>query len=183
MLLRGPIRARPRPRTIAVRPRPGNPLQALVQFGPLVVPAALGRGGISAFKREGDGATPRAAMTVLAGFKKGGQRRAIASPLGLKPVGQRDGWCDSPAHPAYNRPVRLPFPASHEKLVRNDDLYDVVLVLDWNLTRRVRGLGSAIFVHIARDGYQPTEGCVALKRRDAMRLVKLIRRGDVVRVL
>jgi L,D-peptidoglycan transpeptidase YkuD (ErfK/YbiS/YcfS/YnhG family) len=86
-------------------------------------------------------------------------------------------------HAAYNRPVRLPFAASHETLLRNDRLYDAALVLDWNISRRVRGLGSAIFLHVARDDYRPTEGCVALDPRDVRLILEFVRRGDVIRVV
>jgi L,D-peptidoglycan transpeptidase YkuD (ErfK/YbiS/YcfS/YnhG family) len=81
-----------------------------------------------------------------------------------------DGWCDAPTHAAYNRPVRLPFPASTESMTRTDRLYDFVVVLDWNMRRRGRGRGSAIFLHIARPGYPPTAGCVAVSPTDMLRL-------------
>ncbi len=175
------------PRRLVVRRSPRDPLRALVRFGPLMFQATLGRGGISVFKREGDGATPRAAMAVLGGFRRGyrpGQRStALPSPVEFDRAGLRDGWCDAPDHAAYNRPVRLPFPASCERLVREDRLYDAVLVLDWNVSRRARGLGSAIFLHVAREGYRPTEGCVALEPRDLKVLLGFIRRGDIVQVL
>lgn len=175
------------PRRITVRRSPREPLQAVIRFGPLTFRGALGRGGISAFKREGDGVTPRAAMAVMGGFQRGtepGRRSFIAaSRVPLDRAGPRDGWCDQPGHAAYNRPVQLPFPASCERLVRDDGLYDAVLVLDWNLRSRARGRGSAIFLHVAREGYQPTEGCVALKPRDLRLLLAFLRPGDLVDVL
>lgn len=121
-------------------------------------------------------------MPVLGGFQRGEQRRMIVSQVSLRRVGRRDGWCDAPTHAAYNRPVRLPFGFSHETLTRSDSLYDVALILDWNVSRRARGAGSAIFLHVARDGFPPTEGCIALRRGDLQRLLKVIRRGDIVRV-
>ena len=168
--------------TVAVRPAPGDRLRALVRFGPLCFRAALGRGGVTVFKREGDGATPLAAMTVQGGFRRGNM--LILAPAGvlLERVGKRDGWCDAAGHAAYNLPVRLPFPASHETLCRDDALYDFGLVLDWNMTCRRREAGSAIFLHVARPGLEPTEGCVALRRRDLIRLLPFIGRGTIVRV-
>lgn len=171
-----------KPRTIAIRAAPGNRLQAIVRFGSLSFAAALGRGGITVFKREGDGATPRAAMAVVGGFRRGGLLTPDRSGIFLDRVEERDGWCDAPAHAAYNRPVRLPFPASHETLVRDDVLYDFGFVLDWNFSSRRRGAGSAIFLHVARPGLPPTQGCVALKRRDLLRLMPFIRRGTIIRV-
>ncbi len=168
---------------LMVRVSPRDRLKALVQFGPLPFQAALGRGGVTSFKREGDGGTPRARMAVLSGFRKGGMLTPDRAGLKLRRVGGRDGWCDAPGHGRYNRPVRLPFPASHETLLRNDVLYDFGFVLDWNIRSRRRGMGSAIFLHVAKPGFPPTEGCIALKRGDMLRLMPLIRRGTVVRVV
>ncbi|OCW58930.1 L,D-transpeptidase family protein [Hoeflea olei] len=171
-----------RARTLSVRTRPGDRLRALVKAGPLVFPAALGRGGVTSFKREGDGATPRAVMAVVGGFRRGALREPDRCGIALFRTRADDGWCDQPAHPAYNRPVRLPFAASCETLQRSDALYDFVFVLDWNFRARQRGAGSAIFLHVARPGYLPTEGCIALSRRDLKRLMPLLRRGSRIRV-
>lgn len=92
------------------------------------------------------------------------------------------GWCDASGDRNYNRPVRLPYAASHEKMARDDRLYDAVLVLDWNLCPAKRGRGSAIFLHLARPGFTPTEGCVAVSRTTMRRILPLLRPGSVVRV-
>lgn len=113
-------------------------------------------------KREGDGATPVAAMRVLGGGFRADRVRRPQTMLRLGPIRPRDGWCDAPADPNYNRPVTLPFTASHERLTRDDRLYDVCLVLDWNIRPRARNRGSAIFLHVARPGFPPTEGCIAV---------------------
>lgn len=155
----------------------------MVRFGPLSFRAALGRGGITTFKREGDGATPRAAMAVLSGFRRGGMLTPERCGIALDRVGEQDGWCDAPAHAAYNRHVRLPFATSHETLIRDDVLYDFGFVLDWNIVSRRRGGGSAIFLHVAKPGFPPTQGCVALSRRDLLRLMPFISRGTIVRVM
>lgn len=168
--------------TFLVRVSPTNRLQALVRYGPVTLRAALGGGGVTSFKREGDGGTPRAAMAVLAGFRRGGMLTPDHAGLALHRAGCRDGWCDAPGHAAYNRHVRLPFPASHETLLRDDVLYDFGFVLDWNIRSRRRGMGSAIFLHVARPGFPPTQGCIALDRRDMLRLMPFIRRGTVLRV-
>lgn len=167
---------------ISVRPHPGRPRRALLRVGSLVLPAAIGEGGMSIFKREGDGATPIADLAVVSGFRASPLRRPLRSATPLRPVIAADGWCDAPDHGAYNRPVRLPFAASHETLARADHLYDAVLVLDWNIRRRGRGLGSAIFAHVARADYGPTKGCIALSARDLERLLPHIRPGTVFRV-
>lgn len=167
---------------VSVRISPLDPRRAHVRFGPLHFHAALGKGGVTAFKREGDGATPLGRMAVLSGFRSRRDLSAVVSPIGMSRVGKSAGWCDEPGHAAYNHPVRLPFAASHEKLLREDCLYDFVLVLDWNISSRKRGAGSAIFFHVAKPGYPPTQGCIALARRDMIRLLPHLRRGTMVKI-
>lgn len=170
------------PGTLSVRARPGNAAQGILVAGARAMPCALGRGGISAFKREGDGATPLAAMRLLGGYFRRGRMRAV-SGLPLAPVGDGDGWCDAPADRNYNRPVRLPYKASHENMRRPDRLYDAVIVLDWNIRPRMRNRGSAIFLHVAKPGFKPTEGCVAVSPRDMAWLLPRLSPRTVLRVL
>lgn len=146
---------------------------------------ALGRGGITALKREGDGATPRGPMRLLGGYYRadGLVSRPAATPLAMRRIGPALGWCDAPGDANYNRPVRLPTRTSHERMMREDHLYDVCIVLDWNFRARRRGCGSAIFLHLARPGYGPTEGCVALSPRAMARLLPHLSRRTVLRVL
>lgn len=92
-------------------------------------------------------------------------------------------WCDAPSHPSYNRPVIAPFTAGHETLKRQDRLYDVCVVMDWNMRMRKRGCGSAIFFHIAREDYTPTEGCVAISPQDMKRLLPHLGPGTRLQVL
>jgi len=169
--------------TIVVRPAPGKPSRALVQCGPVSFPAAIGRSGRTAFKREGDGATPIASMPVLYGFVRGDRVRALPTALPMRRIRPDMLWCDQPEHPSYNRLVKAPFIPSHEEMKREDGLYDVCLVLDWNISSRQRHHGSAIFFHLIRPGYQPTAGCVAVTLRDMQRLLRFIRRGTVVKVI
>ena len=167
---------------IAVRARPGNPRQCLIATGGRVLPGALGRSGISSFKREGDGATPLAAMRLLAGYFRRG-RMPAASRLPLLPIRADLGWCDAPGDACYNRPVRLPFRAGHEDMLRPDGLYDAVIVLDWNVTERRRGRGSAIFLHVARPGFAPTEGCIAIEPEAMRWLLPRLSRQTVLQIL
>lgn len=146
---------------LTVRARPGEPTQGLLNAGPRSFRCALGRGGISANKREGDGATPLARMRLLRAYFRPGRLRAI-SGLPLTRIDPRLGWCDAADDRNYNRLVWLPYRASHEKMLRSDRLYDAVIVLDWNVRPRRRNRGSAIFLHVAKPGFQPTEGCVAI---------------------
>jgi L,D-peptidoglycan transpeptidase YkuD (ErfK/YbiS/YcfS/YnhG family) len=168
---------------VTIRRRPGNPRQGLLAIGGRVYPCALGRGGIAAIKREGDGATPMASMRALALVWREDRGRRPVSMLPASTISTVDGWCDDPADPNYNRPVRLPFRASHERMQRDDRLYDRVVILDWNFTRRMRGAGSAIFLHVAKPGLQPTEGCIAVEPRVMRAILPMISPRTVVRVL
>lgn len=168
-----PVRARPapKPRILRVRPRPGQRHLGLLGVGGLTVPCALGRSGLTRFKREGDGATPVGRFELLGGFRRADRTLPPGGPLRLAPIRPDHGWCDDVTDGRYNRLVRLPFAGSHETLRRDDGLYDVVIVLDANIRRRVIGRGSALFFHLVRDGFEPTAGCVAVSAADMRRLL------------
>lgn len=122
-------------------------------------------------------------MPVLYGFVRGDRVKSLPTALPMRRIRPDMLWCDQPEHPSYNRLVKAPFTPSHEEMKRKDGLYDVCLVLDWNVSSRKRHRGSAIFFHLIRAGYQPTAGCVAVKLRDMQRLLRFIRKGTVVKVL
>jgi L,D-peptidoglycan transpeptidase YkuD (ErfK/YbiS/YcfS/YnhG family) len=127
---------------------------------------AIGRGGIRADKQEGDGATPRALLPLRRVLYRADRGPAPRCAVPVEPIGPTDGWCDDPADPAYNRPVTLPYAGRHEELWRADGVYDIIGVLGWNDEPVRRGRGSAIFLHVARPDYAPTEGCIALALPD-----------------
>ncbi|MCL4766162.1 MAG: L,D-transpeptidase family protein [Hyphomicrobiaceae bacterium] len=151
-------------------------------LGALRFPCALGRSGRRAIKREGDGATPVGAFAVRHGFYRPDRLLRPATRVPLTPLGPSDGWCDAVGDRNYNRRVKHPYPASAERMWREDHLYDVVIVLDHNERPRVQGGGSAVFIHVARRGYAPTAGCIAFERNHLLRLLKLLRRGTAVRI-
>jgi L,D-peptidoglycan transpeptidase YkuD (ErfK/YbiS/YcfS/YnhG family) len=138
------------------------------QFGALRCRAALGRGGVTTDKREGDGATPLGPLAVRRVLYRADRVGRPRTRLPVLPLAPHDGWCDDPADADYNRPVRLPHPGRHEALWRADGVYDVIGVLGWNDGPVERGRGSAIFLHVARPDYAPTEGCVALALPDLL---------------
>lgn len=149
-------------RQIAVFPRaPGRP-EALLVAGALRLLCRIGRHGATAFKREGDGKSPKAVLRILRGWWRADRRLPPRTGLALAPARATFGWCDAPGHGQYNRLVRLPFAASHETLCRTDGQYDVVLELGWNVRPRVQGRGSAIFLHVMADAGTGTAGCIAL---------------------
>lgn len=130
--------------------------------------AALGRGGLRSptEKQEGDGATPAALLPLRRVLYRADRGPIPRAAVPREPIAETDGWCDDPAHPDYNRPVRLPHPAHCEELWRGDAVYDIVGVLGWNDAPVQRGRGSAIFLHVARPDYAPTAGCIALAEAD-----------------
>lgn len=150
--------------------------------GAMTAPCKLGRGGArpAAEKREGDGCTPVGEWSVRAALLR--PDRGIAPPRSLpwRWIRTDDGWCDAPGDPAYNRPVRLPYSASVERMWRDDAAYDAVLVLGHNDAPPVASLGSAIFVHL--DTGRVTEGCVAIGGEAMRELIRLLASGDRLRV-
>jgi L,D-peptidoglycan transpeptidase YkuD (ErfK/YbiS/YcfS/YnhG family) len=133
--------------------------------------AALGRGGIRADKREGDGATPSGLLPLREVLYRPDRRNGIMSKSLVKPLAGSDGWCDDPGHPAYNRLVQLPNDASAEALWRDDAVYDIIGVLGWNDDPVQPGRGSAIFLHVAHHDYRPTAGCIALAPNDLLHVL------------
>ncbi len=141
---------------------------------------AIGRGGYALDKREGDGATPIGTWPFRMVYFRPDRGPPPETGLETKPLAETDGWCDAPEDPAYNQHVALPYAASHEEMWRDDPLYDIVVVLGHNDDPPVPGHGSAIFMHVAREGYLPTEGCVALKREDLEQVLATVSQGDAI---
>lgn len=132
------------------------------RFGASIWPCCLGRGGVTSAKREGDGATPRGAWPLRGVLYRPDRLARPPCSLPVRALTLSDGWCDDPGDPAYNFPVCLPYPGRCESLWREDAVYDVIVPLGYNDAPVTAGLGSAIFLHLARDDGGPTEGCVAL---------------------
>ncbi len=146
---------------------------------------ALGRAGViaAADKREGDGAAPLGVWPLRRVLYRPDRGPAPATALPSAPIVPDDGWCDAPDDPAYNRPVKRPYPASHEAMWRDDGLYDLVVILGHNDDPPIANMGSAIFLHCARPDYAPTEGCVALARPDLEAVLALAAPGDVLEIV
>ena len=156
--------------------------RGVVRVGGLSFACALGRSGRKVRKREGDGATPVGCWSFTGVLYRADRGRRPPTGLPVRRLSPSDGWCDAPADRNYNRPVRHPYPASAERLWRTDGLYDLIAVLSHNARPRVRGGGSAVFVHVARPGYAPTEGCVALRREHLVRLLQRLGVGAKMQV-
>jgi len=159
----------PRPITVFSSPRDRH--RGVLRCGSLVMPCALGRGGVTQMKREGDGATPAGRLRLKSLIVRRDRLPGPRSALPARALRRNDGWCEDHRHGRYNCPIRLPSAAGHETMWRDDRLYDIVGVLDWNLSPRIRGRGSAIFLHLCREGFGPTAGCIALRGPDLRRLL------------
>ncbi len=167
---------------IVVRSLSAGATRGVVSYGNLRFPCALGRTGRRSGKREGDGATPTGDFPLRSAYYRPDRLRRPQTRLSLTPLRPGDGWCDTTEDRNYNRPIRHPYPVSAEEMWRADGLYDLVVVMGYNDRPRVKGRGSAVFMHVARPGMLPTEGCVALARPHLERLLQAVKRNAVVSV-
>jgi L,D-peptidoglycan transpeptidase YkuD (ErfK/YbiS/YcfS/YnhG family) len=152
----------------------------VLRWGECSVRCALGRSGIRFDKREGDGATPAGNYPLRMVYFRADRLAPPATGLAITTITADAGWCDDPVDPQYNRPVRLPYAGRHERLWRDDHLYDLLAVIGYNDQPVRPERGSAIFLHVAHTDYAPTEGCVALALADLCRLLRDCASGDRV---
>jgi len=148
----------------------------VMHAGECTYTCAIGRGGFLRDKREGDGATPVGTFYLKKVYYRPDRLpENLSVPetnLPVQALSSQDGWCDDPTDSAYNQMVTLPFAPSHEKMWRDDGLYDVVIEISHNDDPPIPGAGSAVFIHVAKPGYAPTEGCVALAKPDLLEILK-----------
>ena len=166
--------------TLIVRTAPGTRTRGLLIAGPLAFPVALGRGGILANKREGDGATPRGRFRLKRLWWRADRMPRPATLLPSRRIEARDAWCEDPADRRYNRHIRIPADNTGDRLRRSDQLYDLIIEIDHNTRPRIAGRGSAVFIHVSRPGSAPTEGCVTMPRPRLRRLLKNLGPGSSI---
>lgn len=154
-----------------VRTRPGQKSRGILRAGTAAIPVALGRSGILADKREGDGGTPRGLFRLKRLWWRADRLPRPRTALPVRPIRPEDAWSEDPADRRYNRPVRRQPGEPGDRLRREDALYDLIVEIDHNDRPRVAGRGSAVFIHVARAEFTPTAGCVALRRADLLRLL------------
>jgi L,D-peptidoglycan transpeptidase YkuD (ErfK/YbiS/YcfS/YnhG family) len=150
------------------------PTRGWLIAGARAVPVALGRTGIKANKREGDGATPRGTFRLKRLWWRGDRHPRPATLLPARRIRPDDGWCEDPSDRHYNRPIKLPPGSKADRLARTDALYDFVVELDHNTRPRIAGRGSAVFIHVARPALAPTAGCIALELNSLRQLLAKI---------
>ena len=135
---------------------------------------SVGKSGFSKNKKEGDGFTPVGTFFIENIYYRDDRINNLDTKINKIIISESDGWCDDPSHKKYNQLIRFPFNFSAEKLFREDELYNVVCVLNYNTNPVTPGIGSAIFMHVAHDDYKPTEGCVALKQEDLIYILRFV---------
>ena len=135
------------------------------------VKCAVGKRGITARKKEGDYSTPKGIYKLKEIFYRGDKVQKLKTKLKKTKITRKMGWCDSPKSTNYNKLIKFPFQESAEKLYRNDSIYDIIIITNYNMNPIIRGKGSAIFLHIARNNYKPTRGCIAISKRNMRSLL------------
>jgi L,D-peptidoglycan transpeptidase YkuD (ErfK/YbiS/YcfS/YnhG family) len=161
---------------IYVYARPQRHTQAWLLLEGRAIRAALGRAGVKAAKREGDGATPAGLFHPLRLWWRADRLLRPRTLLPVRRIAADDAWCEDPKDRRYNRPFRRSANELGDRLRRADGLYDLIVEIDHNSRPRIAGHGSAVFIHVARPGFAPTAGCIALARKDLQRLVSRLSR-------
>jgi L,D-peptidoglycan transpeptidase YkuD (ErfK/YbiS/YcfS/YnhG family) len=167
--------------SVLIRAAAGNPCRGWLTTDGRSLPIALGRGGIVANKREGDGGTPRGTFRPRQLWWRADRHPRPRTLLPLRAIGADDAWCEDPNDRHYNRPIRLGRNQAGDRLKREDHLYDFIVEIDHNTAPRIAGRGSAVFLHLARENFAPTAGCVAMMRSAMLRL--LDRLGPGTRIM
>ena len=145
------------------------------------VKCAIGKKGIGNKRKEGDLITPKGQFKIKYILYRN-DRVKISTKLKKKVIKKNMGWCDDPKSSQYNKLVRLPFAYKHEKLFRKENIYDIILVLNYNMNPIKKNKGSAIFIHVAKDNFKKTSGCVAIKKTNLIKLIKEINPNSKVKI-
>ncbi|MDO9564860.1 MAG: L,D-transpeptidase family protein [Bradyrhizobium sp.] len=159
---------------ILVRAAAGDPRRGWLTAGGQAIPVALGRGGIKANKREGDGGTPRGTFRPRQLWWRADRHARPRTFLPVRAIRPEDAWCEDPGDRHYNQPIRLQQGRAGDRLRRDDHLYDFIVEIDHNTEPRIAGRGSAVFLHLARGNFGPTAGCVSMTKSAMLRLLQRI---------
>lgn len=144
---------------------------------------SLGINGIKNKKKEGDGITPKGIFKLKKIYYRKDKVKNIVTKVKKIKITKDMGWCDDPKSKFYNKLIRLPSKFGHEKLYRKDDIYNLIIVLDYNMNPVIKNKGSAIFIHLAKKNYKPTQGCMGLKQNDLIKLIKMIKKNQKIKII
>ena len=143
---------------------------------------ALGKAGIGKKIKEGDNITPKGTYKIIKIYYRKDRIKELVSQIKLIKIKKNMGWCDDPKSKKYNQLIYLPTKCSHEKLYRRDNIYDLILVLNYNIKPIIKNKGSAIFIHIARKNYKKTAGCIALEKNNLIKLILKIQKHTKIKI-
>lgn len=144
---------------------------------------SIGKNGIKANKKEGDKSTPSGTFTIGKLYYRADRERKPITKISTKVIKKNMGWCDDPKSKKYNQLIYLPFISSYEKLFLKKNIYDIILVLNYNMSPIKKNKGSAIFIHIAKNNYKKTEGCIAVKKINLLKIIKDIKKNTKIKIL
>jgi L,D-peptidoglycan transpeptidase YkuD (ErfK/YbiS/YcfS/YnhG family) len=143
---------------------------------------SLGKAGIKKKEKEGDNITPKGIYKPVKVLYRSDKINIIKTNLRKIKIKKNMGWCDDPKSNLYNKQIKLPSVYRHEKLYRKDGVYDIIIVLNYNMNPIIKGKGSAIFIHITKN-YKPTQGCIALKKNDLIKILNLIKKNTKIKII
>ena len=143
---------------------------------------AIGKRGIGLKKKEGDLITPKGKYKIKYILYRKDRIRKIQSKIKKIEIKKNMGWCDDPKSKNYNKLVKLPSKFNYEKLYKKKNIYDIILVLNYNMQPIIKNKGSAIFIHVATKDYRKTEGCIALKKKDLLEIIKKVKKNTKVKI-
>ena len=154
----------------------------LLKFNNIKFRCALGKSGIGDKEIEGDNVTPRGIYRIVKIYYRKDRIKKITSKFKLIEITQTMGWCNDIKSKKYNQLIKIPTKYSHEKLYRKDNVYDLILVLNYNMNPTIKNKGSAIFIHVTRENYQSTQGCIALKKNNLIKLISKINKNIKIKI-
>ena len=153
-----------------------------LQYKNLKFRCALGKAGIKKKEKEGDNVTPKGIFKITSMYYRPDKIKNIITAVKKIKIKKNIGWCDDPNSHFYNQQISLPNKFGHEKIYRNDSLYDLILVLNYNVNPIIKNKGSAIFIHVAKKNYKKTKGCIALKKKHLIELISKIKKNTKIKI-
>jgi len=154
-----------------------------LQYKNLKFRCALGKAGIKRKGKEGDNITPKGIFKIIKIYYRSDKIKNITTSIRKIKIKKNMGWCDDPESFHYNKQIKLPSKFSHEKLYRRDHVYDLVVVINYNMNPIIKKRGSAIFIHIERNNYQPTQGCIGIKQKHLLTILKNIKKNEKIKII
>jgi L,D-peptidoglycan transpeptidase YkuD (ErfK/YbiS/YcfS/YnhG family) len=144
---------------------------------------SLGKNGVTKNKVEGDKCTPSGIYKLKQVFYRADRIKKITTNLKKIKIKKNMGWCDDSSSKKYNHLIKIPNKFSHEKLYRKDHIYDIIVVLNYNMNPVIKKKGSAIFVHIAKKNYSKTLGCIGLKKNDLLEILNKVKKNNKIKII